>query len=287
MKRLKNGVKIRNWISKILFVVGFLLLSYPLVEGFNQRQYHRDAVATYQSSVDDISKEDIKKELKKSNEYNSILFQTQGYVINDSNTDMLSDKSYNSLLNQSDKGIMGSIEIPKIDVDLPIYHGTSEEVLSIGVGHQQGSSLPVGGENTRCILSGHRGLPSSKLFTRLDEMKEGDLFFLKVMNETLAYKVSKVEVVEPNDISVFEIPAGKDECSLVTCTPYGLNTQRLIVTGERVPFEKSEYQSIEKGFPSLRESIFPSLPIAILAVVVILKVIEWRKSKNESENIKE
>ena len=276
-------MKKKEWLSKVLFLIGFLLLCYPVVSGVIQRQHQKNAVATYQNSVKKESEDKIANMLEKAKEYNTMLFQTRGAVVDNLNTSILSDKSYNELLNQSDKGIMGSIEIPKIDVDLPIYHGTSDEVLSIGVGHQQGSSLPVGGESTRCVLTGHRGLPGSKLFTRLDEVSEGDLFFIKVLKTTMAYKVTKVEVVEPDDASVFEISSDKDEVSLVTCTPYGLNTHRLIVTGERVPYEKTEYQNIKQELPSYRELLFTALPVVIFIVAVVIKVVDWRKKRYESK----
>lgn len=286
IKKIKKVASSTDWLSRALFLVGFLLLCYPLVSGFIQRQNQKDAVATYEQGVSVESEDSVQEKLELAKEYNNVLFQTQGAIIDGYSTDVLSDDNYNSLLNQSDTGVMGSIEIPKIDVDLPIYHGTSDEVLSSGVGHQQGSSLPIGGENTRCILTGHRGLPGSKLFTRLDEMVEGDLFFLKVMGETMAYKVTKIEVIEPDDASIFEITSGKDECSLVTCTPYGLNTHRLVVTGERVPYEKTEYQNISKELPSFRELLFTALPFVVFIGAIIIKFVGWRKSRYEKKKFK-
>ena len=160
---------------------------------------------------------------------------------------------------------MGSLEIPKIDVDLPINHGTSDEALSNGVGHIQGTSLPVGGNNTHAVLSGHRGLPSSKLLVRLDEMKKGDYFFIRTCNKTLAYKIEK----------------NKDIVSLVTCTPYGLNTHRLVVTGKRVPYEENVYKSIDEGIPSIREILTNALPLIFLVVFVVLTVPDIiRRRKN-------
>lgn len=163
---------------------------------------------------------------------------------------------------------MGSLDIPKINVELPIYHGTDDTALSNGIGHLQGTSLPTGGENTHCVLTGHRGLPSSKLLIRLDEMKEGDLFFLRIGNDTLAYKVCKIQVVEPEDVSALQIEAGQDLVTLVTCTPYGINTHRLLVTGKRVEYKKAQHDAIKQELPSARELIFFCLPFLFAAVAI-------------------
>ena len=276
----------RKWLLRIIFLAGFLLLLYPLISNMVHQRQQSDAVASYDSAVSNRSEEEIQEILNQATEYNNMLFQSNGAIVDNMDTSILSDESYNSLLNQAN-GIMGSIEIPKIDVDLPIYHGTEDDVLSVGVGHIQGTSLPVGGENTHCVLSGHRGLPGSSLFTRLDEMKEGDLFFLSVMGETLAYKVYDIQIVDPDNTEVLEITAGKDDVSLVTCTPYGLNTHRLVVTGERVPYEESEYNSICSELPSLRELLFIAIPFVLLAVAGGLKFKDWRKKKHAQENITE
>lgn len=276
----------RKWLLRIIFLAGFLLLLYPLISNMVHQRQQSDAVASYDSAVSNRSEEEIQEILNQATEYNNMLFQSNGAIVDNMDTSILSDESYNSLLNQAN-GIMGSIEIPKIDVDLPIYHGTEDSVLSVGVGHIQGTSLPVGGENTHCVLSGHRGLPGSSLFTRLDEMKEGDLFFLSVMGETLAYKVYDIQVVDPDNTEVLEITAGKDDVSLVTCTPYGLNTHRLVVTGERVPYEESEYNSIGSELPSLRELLFIAIPFVLLAVAGGLKFKDWRKKKHAQESITE
>lgn len=276
----------RKWLLRIIFLAGFLLLLYPLISNMVHQRQQSDAVASYDSAVSNRSEEEIQEILNQATEYNNMLFQSNGAIVDNMDTSILSDESYNSLLNQAN-GIMGSIEIPKIDVDLPIYHGTEDNILSVGVGHIQGTSLPVGGENTHCVLSGHRGLPGSSLFTRLDEMKEGDLFFLSVMGETLAYKVYDIQIVDPDNTEVLEITAGKDDVSLVTCTPYGLNTHRLVVTGERVPYEESEYNSIGSELPSLRELLFIAIPFVLLAVAGGLKFKDWRKKKHAQENITE
>lgn len=258
-------------------------MCYPLVSNYIQRQHQERAVADYQTGVDIGSEEERQAEISKANEYNDMLFQSHGAIVDNLDTSILSEESYQSLLDVSGTGVMGSIEIPKIDVDLPIYHGTSDEVLDLGVGHLEGSSLPIGGESTKSILTGHRGLPGSSLFTRLDEMEEGDLFFLDVMGETLAYKVCDIVTILPEDVESLEIEAGTDKVSLITCTPYGINTHRLVVTGERVPYEEAEYNNIMSELPSIRELAFMILPFALLGMVIIIKIVDWRKSKHEKQ----
>lgn len=263
---MKKQKKIWN---KIIFIIGLLLVSYPLVSSMIERQHQKDAVATYQGSIEEEDKSRIQDAIAKASEYNNMLFQTQGASIGDLQNGILSEENYENLLNLSGTGVMGSIEIPKINVDIPIYHGTSEEVLASGVGHFQDSSLPVGGNNTRCILTGHRGLPNSKLFTRLDELEKEDLFFISTCGETLAYRITEIEVMEPEEAELLEILPEKDLCTLITCTPYGINTQRLVVTGERVPYEKAEYDSIEKKLPSFREAFFMVLPFIFMMAGLI------------------
>ena len=194
------------------------------------------------------------------------------------------DASYASLLDTTGTGGMGSMDIPKIGVELPIYHGTSEEVLSKGIGHLQGSSLPVGGESTHSILTGHRGLPQSKLLTRLDELEEGDYFFFHVLDETLAYQVTEIQVVKPEEVSVLKIQEGQDLASIITCTPYGLNTHRLIVTGKRVPYEAKQANSMGEELPSARELVFTLLPFAFLLLFLLYIWRERRRTINEAKD---
>lgn len=278
-----NKGKAKDWKRKLVFVIGFLLCSYPLVSSLIERQYQKSAVATYQQAVQEKDNSEIKEIFQKANEYNSMLFQTNGAIIGNVNTEILSEESYQGLLNQGGTGIMGSIEIPKIGVDLPIYHGTENDVLSNGIGHLEGTSLPIGGENTHCILTGHRGLPNSKLFTRLDELKENDLFYLNIFGEMLAYKVNQIEVIEPDEVEKLDIQDGKDLVSLITCTPYGLNTHRLVVTGERVSYEKKVYNNIEKNRLSGRELIFGALPFIFIGIQLASFVYQKQKERKRNE----
>lgn len=266
-------------LKKISFLIGLILCLYPLVSGIVQQQAQKDVVATYQQMIENSSSSSIEDTLTKADEYNRALFRSKTSVLNSEEINILSEENYNQTLNMGN-GIMGSIEIPKISVNLPIYHGTSDEVLSAGVGHVNGSSLPIGGSSTKSILTGHRGLPSSKLFTRLDELELNDLFFISVLNETLAYKVVNIQVIEPEDVSSLEIEEGRDLVSLITCTPYGVNTHRLVVTGERTTYEKSVYEGIKKNSMSMREVIFTIIPFGFVTIVIGMKLKERREKRN-------
>lgn len=277
----------KGWITKVAYVAGFLLLSYPLINSFHSTASYKEAVSDYSEEVASKSEEEKQSILDNARQYNDVLFQSQGAIVDNADNGILSDDSYNGQLLQSDTGVMGSIEIPKIDVDLPIFHGTGDDVLSVGVGHQEGTSLPIGGENTHSCLTGHRGVPGSSLFTRLDEISEGDLFFLDILGDTLAYKVYDIQVFTPDEAAEFvtKIDPGKDIVSLVTCTPYGLNTHRLVVTGERVPYEKATYEGIQKSIPSWRELLFMALPFILIAIIVVLKIKDRREEKNAKKDV--
>lgn len=252
-------------LTMVCFLMGFALCSYPLVSSVVERRFQEKTVATYQKKV---SKKDSQSVLEEARAYNSMLNQTKGAIIGNLEEHILSDESYLRQLNLSGDGVMGSVEIPKINVHLPIYHGTSDEVLAKGAGHLQESSLPVGGMNTRSVLTSHRGLPSSKLFTRLDELEQEDLFFINVCGEMLAYQVSEIKVIRPEDVEHLRILPEKDLVSLVTCTPYGINTHRLVVTGERVAYREKEYQNINEKPLSPREMLFTALPVLFLGTMV-------------------
>ena len=208
----------------LVFLTGLSLLLYPTVSDYWNSFHQTRAIASY---MDDDRYE---KMLEEARAYNAKLAEK-------SNRFILSEEEqeeYNRLLDVTGSGIMGYVEIPSIDCSLPIYHGTDEGVLQIAIGHIAGSSLPVGGKGTHCVTSGHRGLPSAKLFTNLDELKEGDTFMLHVLDETLTYEVDRILIVEPDDVSNLEIDPDQDYCTLVTCTPYGINTHRLLVRGHRI-----------------------------------------------------
>ena len=225
---------IRKHFTTILLVLilltGVSLLLYPTVSDYWNSFHQSQAIASYVEAVAEIDNTDYEKMWQEAVAYNEKLKDNSGrWTPTDEELE-----EYERLLNVSDTGIMGYIEIPKIKVSLPIYHGTDEAILQIAIGHIPGSSLPVGGKGTHCVVSGHRGLPSAKLFTDLDQMEEGDLFMMRILDETLTYEVDQIRIVEPEELSDLEIDEDKDLCTLVTCTPYGINSHRLLVRGHRV-----------------------------------------------------
>lgn len=282
-KRRKNK---GQGLTYIIFLIGFGLCLFPLISSAFMDWEYQGVVTTYKSDISLTSEEDLEKMVEDAREYNNMLLQSKGASVSTLDLGVLSDENYNSLLNMSGTGIMGHIEIPKISVDLPIYHGTSDEVLSNGVGHLQSSALPIGGKGLRPVLTGHRGLPSSKLFTRLDEIVEGDFFFIKIGNGTLAYEVCDIEVIKPSEVDKLEPEPDKDLVTLVTCTPYGLNTHRLLVTGERTKYVEGMEDDILPGIPSIRELAFMILPFVFLIVLVIIIKVNMKNRKKRRKERK-
>ena len=221
-------------ILVLVLIAGLSLLLYPTVaDKWNERHSTR-VISSYSKALEDMSNEELVKEYERAVEFNSrIKDRSNVYALSDDERE-----EYESLLDIKGIGIMGYIEVPSLDILLPIYHGTGESALQVGVGHLDWSSLPVGGEGTHCLLSGHRGLPSARLFTDLDKLKEGELFTLTVLDEVLTYEVDRIRIVEPTDITQLQIEEDKDYCTLITCTPYGINTHRLLVRGHRVETEE-------------------------------------------------
>lgn len=238
-------------------------------------------IRTYEEKLKEGG-EEIPLLFEKAKNYNQELYETGMFL-----ADQTNDSVYLQTLNVTDNGIMGSIDIPKIDVKIPIYHGTEEIELQKGAGHLKGSSFPTGGENTRCILTGHRGLPGAKLFTRLDELKKNDKIYLHVCNHTLAYEVIKSEVIEPGDLEKLMIVPKKDLLSLVTCTPYGINTHRLVITGQRIPFDDHAYEKTRPLTGSAREWLFILMPVIYLAVgmAALYKKLRRRRHEKNQRNL--
>ena len=218
----------------LILVVGLSLMLYPSFSNWWNEAHQSRAIAAYSQEVSKLDENRYDELWQQAWEYNrSLVGRENVYLLDDSQK-----AEYERLLDVSGMGIMGYIEIPSINVSLPIYHGTEESVLQVAVGHLEWTSLPVGGESTHCVLSGHRGLPSAKLFTDLDRLVVGDRFRLGVLDQVLTYEVDQILIVEPQDTEALLIEEGKDLCTLVTCTPYGINTHRLLVRGHRVETEK-------------------------------------------------
>lgn len=267
----------------LIFLVGLGFISYPTVSNLWNQAHQSRAIATYSKQVEKLDDSENKKMLKAARKYNkSLLKKSDHWKLSKKDK-----KKYESLLDVSGTGIMGYIEVPKIDCSLPIYHGTDEGALQIAIGHLEGSSLPVGGKSTHCVLSGHRGLPSARLFTDLDQMEEGDIFILNILGRKLAYEVDQIKVVLPEEMSDLEIEEGKDLCTLVTCTPYGINTHRLLVRGHRTEYvEKKvaeEKKEVQTKKTDIRLMIAGGAGVLILLIIIIVIVIKRRRKRRNQQ----
>lgn len=219
-----------TFLLVVILFVGLSLLLYPTFSDYWNSFHQTRAITTYAQQVADLDEDKYDEIWSAAWAHNqSLLHRTTDYALSDEQM-----AQYNALLDVSGLGVMGYIEIPEISVSLPVYHGTEESVLQVAVGHLEWSSLPVGGESSHCVLSGHRGLPSAKLFTNLDKLREGDVFLLRILDEVLTYEVDQILIVEPQETSALQIIEGEDLCTLVTCTPYGINSHRLLVRGHRI-----------------------------------------------------
>ena len=271
-----------NKILILVFLVGLSLLLYPILSDLWNSRVQSKAIATYEESVSKMTQEDYTAYWEAANEYNKrLLTKTNRYYLSESDK-----KEYENILSTDDTGIMGYVEIPVINVSLPIYHGISDEVLQVAIGHIEGTSLPVGGSSTHCAISGHRGLPSAKLFTNLDKMEEGDIFLIHTLDDVLAYQVDRILIVEPEDVSGLEIEENKDYCTLITCTPYGINSHRLLVRGERIEYnENTIEQLVFKGDANHIEPIKVAPVIAVPILVILFIWLLWStRDKNNKSN---
>ncbi|MGM9538976.1 MAG: class C sortase [Candidatus Onthomonas sp.] len=252
----------------LVFFVGLSLLLYPTVSDYWNSLHQSRAIATYAEEVANLDGDHYDRLWADAEAYNRTLPDKENrYRLSDEERE-----EYESLLNVSGNGIIGYIEIPEINCSLPIYHGTDEAVLQIAVGHIEGTSLPVGGEGTHCVLSGHRGLPSAKLFTDLDKLKEGDIFMLRVLDETLTYEVDRILIVEPDEVDALEMEAGKDYCTLVTCTPYGINTHRLLVRGHRIE-NQAEARTVRVTADAMQIDPIIVAPLVAAPMLLVLLII--------------
>ncbi len=264
----------------LIFLAGLSLLLYPTLADYVNTRTQSRAVAQYAGQVVNLEEELYKQILSDARDYNTRLLEKKSlYSMTPENLE-----DYNSQLNLSGNGLMGTIQIPRINVELPIYHTVEESVLHVGVGHIEWTSLPVGGESTHAVLSGHRGLPSAKLFTDLDKMQLGDIFTIQILEETLTYEVDQILVVNPDDVKDLTILEGQDLCTLVTCTPYGINSHRLLVRGSRVP-EQAQAEDIRVTSDAVQidpiEVAFTAaVPLILLVLISALFCIPKRKKRN-------
>ena len=229
-------------ILLLLLAVGVVL--YPIVYNKMDMKQQSYILTEYEQQVKNMNESEVEKIWAEADKYNAALAPIQLHDIDE----VIEDEDYNSLLYINQTGLMCHVEIPKINVNLPVYHGTSAEVLDIGVGHLQGSALPVGGIGTHCVVTGHSGVAGKKLFSDLDQLRIGDIFYIHILGKTLAYQVKEINIVLPHEAELLAPRPGEDLCTLITCTPYAVNTHRLLVTGSRIPYEEAQIveESIER-----------------------------------------
>ena len=230
--------KIITICAAVLFLTALGLTLYPLISNYVNQKYASEIQTAYQELIQQTDDSVLQEAKQRAIAYNLAITPGTADAYSEESLSSAAE-NYDSQLDIAGNGIMGYVEIPKIQVNLPIYHGTDAEVLDRGVGHVLGSSLPVGGENTHTILSGHSGMASQKMFTDLEQLTRGDVFYLNVLNETLAYQITEINTVLPYETDLLGIVSGEDLCTLVTCTPYGINTHRLLVCGSRIPYEEA------------------------------------------------
>lgn len=271
----------------LLFAAGAGIFLYPAISNYLAERQQTEVIHTYQAKVDEMEQAKLDEAWQEAVEYNENLagdpvhdpfVMGSGYVLPD---------NYEDVLNINGDGVMGYVEIPKIDVYLPIYHGTSEEVLEEGAGHLEMTALPIGGENRHPVISAHRGLPSAELFTRLDEMETGDEFYIHVLDETLAYEVDQIEVILPEELSLLQPEEDRDLLTLLTCTPYAVNTHRLLVRGTRVPYVESAVQDHvdrARADRSWLEEYIHAIVLGVLLLIILgtAAFLIWRRKRKKA-----
>ena len=284
MKRDKVGI-----LLVLMLFIGVCGLLYPAVSQYWNTKTQTHAVENYQQILASLKQEDYTAFFAKAETYNAALAELKAPLM-----DYDQIEGYDEILNVTGNGVMGYVIIPKLSVELPVYHGISSEVLNIACGHLEGTSLPVGGENTHCVLSAHRGLPHAKLFTELDKMELGDTFQLTVLDRTLTYQVDQILVVRPDEIDDVQIVKGKDLCTLLTCTPYGVNSHRLLVRGSRIENAPPMLYVTSDAYRIDSLVATPMVAAPILLILLIVLMVKYRDtgskpliSKEEEEWLKE
>ena len=277
-------------LACLVLLAGVLCVAYPIVSNVLQQSAQGKVVSVQQDTVAETSEEDLSAERAAAVDYNERLLGGRAVVTDPFDPDAVrpTDEEYEQVLNLNGDGVMGTINIPAIHVELPIYHTVDDDVLEHGVGHLEGTSVPIGGESTHCVLSGHTGLPSMKIFDNLDRLKEGDYFVLSVLGEDHAYRVTSIETVLPDETDSLVIEEGRDLCTLVTCTPYGVNTHRLLVHAERCEVPEEWLDKGDADFPSgysepvdpaFLPSVLLGLGISVVAIGGYLGVQRWRSRR--------
>ena len=277
----RRGPSVSTIILMIILLSGVGIFLYPSVSDWWNSMHATRAISGYVTAVEDMSGQEKEDMLQAARIYNDSLSNGVNFTLTEEQLE-----EYNSLLNIGGTGIMGYVQISAIGVNLPVYHSVDEGVLQIAVGHIPGSSLPVGGERVHSILSGHRGLPSAKLFSDLDQMQEGDVFTVTVLDETITYMVDQIRIVLPEETDELAIQPGKDYCTLVTCTPYGINTHRMLVRGRRIENIEGDVVIVAEAVRIPNYIVIPAVGIPMLFLVLAAMLLYYRikgpgKSKDE------
>lgn len=288
--------KISGILFGLLFLVGFGILAYPTISDQWNTYRQSQLISTYEDTLAELTPEDFSKEWEAARNFNASLTRNNLYgdVFGVSNDNDMADSEYWKILNVAGDGIMGYLSIPKINIKLAVYHGTSEELLQTGIGHLAGTKLPVGGESTHSVLAAHRGLPSARLFTDVDQLERGDQFYIHILDEILAYQVDQIlPMVDKDDSETLEealcIEEGKDQVTLFTCTPYGVNSHRLLVRGTRVPYSGEEEATgiTDTMLQSIRNYYMFYLLLGLAVTFLIISVMRLffkRRRKNDIDN---
>lgn len=291
MKRKISGI-----LFGLMFLLGFAILIYPTVSNQWNTYRHNQLISSYEELIGKMAEEDFTKEWEKANAFNDTIIHNNifGDVFGE-NGDDIKNTEYWQILNVGNDGVMGYVSIPKINVKLSIYHGTADDVLQTGIGHLNGTKLPIGGESTHSVLAAHRGLPSARLFTDIDQLERGDMFYIHVLDETLAYQVDQIlDMVDKDDNETLQkalqIEEGQDYVTLFTCTPYGVNSHRLLVRGTRVPYngeEEIESTAAESMLKSIQNYymiyLILGLSVTLLVILLMRFLIKPGKKKHKKE----
>ena len=268
-----NRKLIRNIAFAVFFLIGLGITFYPMLSSRWNAYRESRLVSEYQKHIDsDAGSERYREMIEKAQAYNRTLdvpSVPDAFSIRDG----IQDKEYEALLNESGTGLIGTVEIPAININIPIYHYTTSDSLEKGAGHLLGSALPVGGESTHCVISAHRGLPNQRLFTDLNLMKSGDVFYFHVLDQTFAYKVYQILTIEPAEVESLSVVYGKDYATLVTCTPYAVNTHRLLVRGYRIPYSDEEYEEVVQNVEQRTDTNYMMMQAVCVAVGIAIAVV--------------
>ncbi len=291
MKRKISGI-----LFGLMFLLGFAILIYPTVSNQWNTYRQNQLISSYEELIGKMAEEDFTKEWEKANAFNDTIIHNNifGDVFGE-NGDDIKNTEYWQILNVGNDGVMGYVSIPKINIKLSIYHGTADDVLQTGIGHLNGTKLPIGGESTHSVLAAHRGLPSARLFTDIDQLERGDMFYIHVLDETLAYQVDQIlDMVDKDDDETLQkalqIEEGQDHVTLFTCTPYGVNSHRLLVRGTRVPYngeEEIESTAAESMLKSIQNYymiyLILGLSVTLLVILLMRFLIKPGKKKHKKE----